>query len=224
MEINSTTAASATAASKAATPADSTGTRGLTADFETFLTLLTTQLRNQDPLEPVESTEFVAQLASFSAVEQQVQANESLKAIAELLSNGSAAGLSEWIGTEVRAYAAAPYDGTPLTLYADPVEGADLAVLVVSDTSGAEVGRVTVNPAAEQIVWDGEGTTGTLPEGSYSFTVESYREGTLVDHRAVEVFSPVVEVRREEDSTVLVLADGSRIDSEDITTLRAAGG
>ncbi|QDL94767.1 hypothetical protein FDP22_23125 (plasmid) [Paroceanicella profunda] len=223
MEIPSTTATSPQVTSAAAA-ATSTGTRGLTADFETFLTLLTTQLRNQDPLEPVESTEFVAQLASFSAVEQQVQANESLKAIAELLSNGSAAGLSDWIGTEVRAYAAAPYDNAPLTLYADPVSGADLAVLVVSDEAGTEVGRVTVSPSAEQIVWDGESTTGTLPEGSYSFTIESYLDGALLDNRAVEVFAPVVEVRRESDSTILVLSDGSRIDSEDVSILRAAEG
>ena len=45
------------------------------ANFDTFLSLLTAQLRNQDPLEPVNSTDFVAQLAQFSAVEQQVQSN-----------------------------------------------------------------------------------------------------------------------------------------------------
>ncbi len=56
-------------------------------DFQTFLTLLTTQLRNQDPLKPMDSTQFVAQLASFSAVEQQVRTNEKLAEIINLLSS-----------------------------------------------------------------------------------------------------------------------------------------
>ena len=50
----------------------------LASDFETFLKLLTSQLRNQDPLKPLDSTDFVAQLASFSAVEQQVNTNTKL--------------------------------------------------------------------------------------------------------------------------------------------------
>ena len=65
--------------------APSTAARDAAADYESFLTLLTAQLKNQDPLKPLESTEFVAQLASFSAVEQQVRTNDSLTAIQELL-------------------------------------------------------------------------------------------------------------------------------------------
>jgi flagellar basal-body rod modification protein FlgD len=55
------------------------------ADFQTFLTLLTTQLKNQNPLEPLDSTQFVAQLASFSSVEQQVKTNDRLADILDLL-------------------------------------------------------------------------------------------------------------------------------------------
>lgn len=49
-----------------------------TVDYDAFLTLLVTQLKNQDPTEPTDSGEFLAQLASFSSVEQQLQANEKL--------------------------------------------------------------------------------------------------------------------------------------------------
>ena len=69
-------------------------TAAITGDFETFLTLLTTQMRNQDPLKPMDSTEFVAQLASFSAVEQQIRANDRLQGILDVLSGGSPAGLA----------------------------------------------------------------------------------------------------------------------------------
>ena len=66
----------ARAAGKA--PPDGGSANEMAGDFETFLKLLTAQLRNQDPLQPMDSTEFVAQLASFSAVEQQVRANDRL--------------------------------------------------------------------------------------------------------------------------------------------------
>jgi flagellar basal-body rod modification protein FlgD len=62
----------------------------ITADFQTFLQLLTTQLKNQDPLNPMESTEYATQLATFSGVEQQVRTNELL----ESLSSGYATWVS----------------------------------------------------------------------------------------------------------------------------------
>jgi flagellar basal-body rod modification protein FlgD len=54
-------------------------------DFDTFLTLLTAQVENQDPLAPLDSTQFVEQLATFSALEQQVTTNDHLEKIAALL-------------------------------------------------------------------------------------------------------------------------------------------
>lgn len=56
----------------------STPAANVTADYDTFLQLLVTQLQNQDPLNPTDNAEFIAQLASFSAVEQQTQTNAKL--------------------------------------------------------------------------------------------------------------------------------------------------
>ena len=84
MEITPTSAAAA-ATTKAQEPSGEAADAAneLAGDFETFLSLLTAQLRNQDPLKPMESTEFVAQLASFSAVEQQVRTNDRLDELAK---------------------------------------------------------------------------------------------------------------------------------------------
>ena len=135
MEIGSTTPPTGTAAKKSA--ADDTGAAtAASGDFQTFLTLLTTQMRNQDPLKPMDSTEFVSQLASFSSVEQQVRANDRLQGILDVLSGGSPAGLAEWIGRDVRVAASADYAGDPVEVSLTPHEGADRGVLVVKTLPG----------------------------------------------------------------------------------------
>ena len=62
--------------------ADSTTPSGqISSDFETFLKMLTVQMKNQDPLNPVESTDYATQLATFSGVEQAVLTNDLLKSV-----------------------------------------------------------------------------------------------------------------------------------------------
>ncbi|MCG6859115.1 MAG: flagellar hook assembly protein FlgD [Salaquimonas sp.] len=73
------TAVSGVTGTNATTQSGSTGSgSNVTADYNTFLQLLITQLKNQDPTNPVDNTEQIAQLASFSAVEQQTQTNQKL--------------------------------------------------------------------------------------------------------------------------------------------------
>ncbi len=77
------------------------GTTGLAQDFETFLTLLTTQLQNQDPLDPADSNEFTRQLVAFAGVEQQIRANQNLEKLsAEVAANRNTAAVG-YIGRQV---------------------------------------------------------------------------------------------------------------------------
>ncbi|GIL00208.1 MAG: flagellar basal body rod modification protein FlgD [Alphaproteobacteria bacterium] len=71
----------------------STPAANVTADYDTFLQLLVTQLQNQDPLNPTDNAEFIAQLASFSAVEQQTQTNAKLDLMLTYLNIGEGAAL-----------------------------------------------------------------------------------------------------------------------------------
>ena len=101
MDVTPTTAATGANASKRAAAAEEDPNRKVNAaDFQTFLTLLTTQMKNQDPLNPTDSTEFVAQLASFSGVEQQVRANEQLEKILSYIDIGRQEGAEVLIGGE----------------------------------------------------------------------------------------------------------------------------
>ena len=98
MDVAQTTTTAFSAASGATTTKTPNAKAVLSSDFETFLKMLTVQMENQDPLNPVESTEFATQLATFSGVEQQVQTNDLLKSLGAQLGAMNVSQLSGWVG------------------------------------------------------------------------------------------------------------------------------
>jgi flagellar basal-body rod modification protein FlgD len=224
MDVTATTTAATTRTTTATTSAETeakTTAEQITGDFDTFLQLLTAQLRNQDPLKPTESTEFVAQLATFSGVEQQVRANDRLDRIVEVLSGGTSAGLAAWIGQEVRGPAQGAYAGVPIEMEVSARDEADRAVLVVKNDFGQEVLRREISTEAVSATWDGRNALGEeQSEGLYSFSVESYDGETLLGTDAAQVYSKVNEIRIEDGEPVLVLEGGGRVALSEVTALR----
>lgn len=217
MEITPTQTPQVTAPKADASKASS----NMAGDFETFLTLLTTQMRNQDPLKPMESTEFVAQLASFSSVEQQVRTNDGLERILEVLSGGAADGLAAWIGREVRGPGKADFSGVPVDVEVAPVTGADRSVLVVRNDFSQVVARKPAEPLDGRVSWDGTTDLGAqAPHGRYSFELEGYRGDALSGTTPGRVFSTVTEVRFENGLPMLVVEDGSQVPLGEVTGLR----
>lgn len=84
MQIQPTAASAASQASQTSNEDKASQTKA-EEEFQTFLQLLTAQMRHQDPLEPLDSTQFVAQLAAFSSVEQQITTNEKLDNLYDFL-------------------------------------------------------------------------------------------------------------------------------------------
>lgn len=217
------TSAATTAATSAATSAASSTkpATAINADFQTFLKLLTTQMQNQDPLKPLDSTEFVAQLASFSAVEQQVQSNDKLDDILGALGGSSAGGLAAWIGREVRAASAAEFDGKPIEVATTPVNGADKATLLVTNAFGTVVAERSVDPKATEVTWDGTTNDGTTAaSGSYTFKVRSYNGTNLVGTTDGAVYSKVAEVAIEDGVATLVTEGGTKVPLSNVTGVR----
>ena len=200
----------------------SSGSATLAADFDTFLNLLTAQLENQDPLEPLESTEFVAQLAQFSSVEQQVATNEALAEMLAKLDGSAAAELSQWLGREVEAQSALSFDGEPIELTAEPNARADAAQLVITDVNGLPLGQIPVNPSATEITWDGDlGAAGTAEPGLYRFQLERFSGGTRLPTEIPKGFAEVTEVRLGNDEVQLVLDGQDQIGVSQVNTVRA---
>jgi flagellar basal-body rod modification protein FlgD len=193
------------------------------SDFQTFLVMLTTQMQNQDPLNPIDSTDYASQLATFSGVEQQVKTNQLLESLSTQMGLSGMAQLASWVGMEARVDAPAMFSSTPLTLFPTPAPDADQAVLVVYDAQNREVGRTQSPVSRDALTWAGTDASGNpFAPGTYSFRLESYRAGELVAISNVEVFGRIAEVRSGSDGAVLVMEGGAEVAPAQITSLRNA--
>jgi len=190
-------------------------------DFGNFLSLLTTQLKNQDPLEPEKSTDFIAQLANFSSVEQEVKMNEFLSRISQSLGSNPVNSLASWIGQKVMPGGQVQFLGNALQIETDIPAGEKNAALVVRDSNGNAVQRIKLAPGTKNFSWDGRTQAGgTLPSGQYDLSVEISTDGKVVAQRPVGVFSKVIEARIEGDKTVLVLENGTQAKASTVTAVR----
>lgn len=201
--------------------AASAGT-AISSDFETFLKMLTVQMQNQDPLNPIESTDYAVQLATFSGVEQQVKTNDLLSAVSAQLGAMSMSDLAGWVGMEARATVPAWFDNKPVTLVPDPASGAQEAYVVVRNTAGMDIDRIQVPISDEPLLWAGVNSSGNpFPVGEYSFYLQSYSEGGMIAEDQIAIYSEIVEARTEDGDTILVLEGGHEVTTTEVGALRA---
>lgn len=191
----------------------------VTSDFNTFLRMLTAQMKHQDPLNPVEATDFATQLATFSGVEQAVLTNDLLRG---LMSQTGLADMASWVGKDARAAAPVYFDGsTPVTLYPKPMAGAQSGEIVVRDVAGNIVDRFPAPVSTDARQWTGVGTSGTpLPRGAYSFTFMSSKDGKSLGETGVEIYAMVTEVRSVDGEKQLITQGGIAVPAKNITALR----
>ena len=195
----------------------------ISSDFETFLRMLTAQLENQDPLNPVDSNDYAVQLATFSSVEQQVLTNDLLTQLTTQMGGTTLSDFAEWVGMEVRSTAPAYFSGEPITVATGPMGEATRAELVVYDQSRQEVARQSIDLGADSISWaglDGNGTS--FPQGRYSFEIARYSEGALIDSRPAQSYSRVTEIQADPAGTVVVLDGGAQVRADAVTAVREA--
>lgn len=219
---NYTTGTSTTTSTASASSSTTSGATAINADFDMFLKMLTTQMQNQDPLNPVDSADYAAQLANFSQVEQQTQTNTLLTTLNSQIGVIGMSQLAGWVGQQARVEAAVHFDGsTPVTLAPEPAAAADRAVLVVRDAKGALVSREEIPVAAGEYQWLGADSQGDpLPAGLYNLSLESFSGETLIATDGVESYAEITEVRGGSDGTRLILSGGVEVDADAVTALR----
>lgn len=193
----------------------------ISSDFDTFLKMLTAQMQNQDPLNPIESADYATQLATFSGVEQQMRTNDLLTSLGGQMAVLGMSQLAGWVGKEARANVPVWMDGDPVTMQLSPAIGADRAVLVVRNASGALVSREDVPITPGLYDWLGGDAEGDpLPEGRYTLSLESFSGETVLGESPVESYARIIEARNGPSGATLVLEGGVEVPSSFITALR----
>lgn len=216
-------------ASPAGAAGDPTATAGApkksafaNGNFETFLKMLTTQMKNQDPMDPMKGADFAVQLATFSGVEQQVRTNELLAAM-----GGAAGGLggltqyAGWIGKEVRSTAPVAFAGQPITLGVTSDPAADDVVLISRDAQGRVVTRDSIGKGDAPVDWMGLDAAGArLPNGTYTFEVASMRDGEVLSTTKAASYGAVMAAETGANGVKLVLDGGISIGVDAVTAIR----
>ena len=221
MTVSTVTAPQTPAIPQVPPPAKGKGP-AINSDFDTFLKMLTAQLKSQDPLNPMDSSQFAVQLATFSGVEQQMKTNDLLQGLGGQLGVMGMSDLAGWVGKQARAAMPVWFDGNPVPLAPEADSLATSAQLVVRNATGAVVARETVPHGTDTYSWAGTGPSGApLPQGRYDLTLESYSDDKLLGSKPVESYGRIIEARGGTNGATVLFAGGIEVAADKITALRA---
>ena len=165
-------ASSSTRPSAAATNA--LASQQIAGNFQSFLSLLTTQLQNQDPLDPLDTNQFTQQLVEFAGVQQQLNTDDSLATLVSLQQTAQSTQALGFVGkTAVVNGSTAPLINNSATWELSIPSPSTLNITIASST-GQTVFTGSYNVSAgnnQPFVWNGVGTDGTqMPPGNYTMT------------------------------------------------------
>ena len=173
----SSTSASGTSASSSTSGTASAGTGALGAlssNYNDFLTMLTTQLQNQDPTSPMDSSQFTSELVQFSSVEQQINTNTSLGQLIQLTQAGDLTQASSMLGSQVSATSSQlPLQNGKASL-SFTAPAAEPVAIAVYNSAGTQILDTAVNATkgSNTWSWNGQDATGTtVPDGAYNVAV-----------------------------------------------------
>ena len=197
---------------------ESTGLNKAALGQEQFLNLLIEQLKNQDPMKPMESTDFTAQLAQFSSLEQLFGINKNLAAMQDYSATTNRLSALDMIGKQVTFTGSGTVSlgeavgSVPLKF--DLADNANQVTVTITNETGQEVSRLDLgyqDAGSRQFSWDGLNENGQpLPAGSYHFQVAAVDE--MGNSVAVTLYGSGlvqgIETDNDTGKTVVVLASG----------------
>ncbi len=213
----------------------------LAEDFDAFLLLLTTQMTNQDPLEPMDSAEFTNQLVMFAEAEQSVKQSGYLESLVEDANTSHSLSAVSYIGLDVITPSdqfhmdietTDPDTGAAMSMKEEILtyympRSADSATLYIYDENNSKVMTAALDGDAGEynVSWDGVKDDGTLADpGNYRFSIDAYdEEGNLIDGVTTATRGVVTNVRYDGTDTTLTL-DGIRtVKIEEVTGVGQSG-
>jgi flagellar basal-body rod modification protein FlgD len=212
---------SVTGVSSSTSSSTATSRAGLADNFDTFLQLLTTQLKHQNPLDPLDTNAFTQQLVQFSSVEQQLKTNDYLAALVGSGSNNANTNAVNYIGKTVTSAGTRSQLINGKASWTFSVPDAANITVNIKNADGNVVYSEAGNLAAGtgQFNWDGTTTTGgKAPDGTYSISVT----GLNADGKNVTVSTQMNGTVSGVDFTgsePVLLVGTSRINLSDVTSV-----
>ena len=221
------TATTPTTAAPATTDKTALGRADLATNFNTFLSLLTTQLKNQDPLSPLDSNQFTQQLVQMTGVEQQLNINDLLKQLVANTSGGVSTAVS-LIGKDVKAVSntANLSGGKAQWVYNLPAGAADLKVEVV-DANGkllhAEA-PTDMKAGDHAFTWNGKDLVGNqLADGSGPYTLRvTALDASGAALSTINYVQGVVTGVEQSNGATMITINGGQVDWSKVTTIKQA--
>jgi flagellar basal-body rod modification protein FlgD len=189
----------------------STDRESIAENFDTFLTLLTTQLKNQSPLDPIDTNQFTQQLVQFTEVEQTVKQNENLEKLIQLSAANTITNVVGFLGGEItlNGTTSALKDGSAQWSY-EIEGGAENVNFTVEDSNGVPVFSTTGPPPAGKstFVWNGQTSTGgTAPDGDYTLSISAVDSSGTALKVTTEIVGIVDGVDFSGDEPVLLIGN-----------------
>ena len=191
MTTTTTTIPTTSSTNSTASAASIVGSQQLAGNFNTFLTLLTTQLQNQDPLDPMDTDQFTQQLVEFASVQQQIDTNTNMQTLFSLQQTAEATSAMQFLGANVTVTGstATLAAGSPATWSLNSPSPAT-GTVTITNSSGqtAYSGTVSLSTGAQGYSWNGQGNNGvTWPAGQYTLAISA----TNANGQAVTVSTQV---------------------------------
>lgn len=217
------TSASNPAASVSSALANSTE---IASNFTTFLQLLTTQLKNQDPLSPMDTNQFTQQLVEFASVEQQMKTNDTLSTLVSLQQSAQTTQALSLVGANVVVNGNTAQLANGQATWSLTATQPATATVTVTAPSGQTVYTTTgtVNPGSQVFTWNGVGNDGTTwPAGNYTLTTTAVTAGGQSTTVTTQVEGQVTSVDLSQTPPLLAMG-GQNYKLTDIQRIVAPGG
>ncbi len=200
-------------------------TNQLSADMNTFLTLLTTQLKYQDPLDPMDTAEFTNQLVQYSSVEQSIQTNAKLDSLLAINVSNLGAQAVSYIGKTVQVLGdVMPLENGKAKATYTLDKNVQSAVVAVKDMNGKVVysEQAKVTSGTHEFTWDGKDSYGQqLEDGAYQVVVTTNaKSGETAANVTTTVFGKVSGVASDENNVYVGLGNAVTAQLGDILTIR----
>jgi flagellar basal-body rod modification protein FlgD len=217
--------ASSSGAGSTASSLSGLGAQSIAGNFQTFLTLLTTQLQNQDPTNPLDTNQFTQQLVEFAQVEQQLQSNSQLATLVSLQQSAQSTQALNFVGdtVTVNGNTSQLTSGAASWTFNSPQPAT--ATVQITNSTGQLVysGNLTLQSGANTFNWNGQGSNGTQwPDGTYTANVTAQS----ASGQAVTVTSEITGVVTSVDLTKnppLLTVNGQTFTMSQITGVSKGG-